>query len=404
MSASTEELRDQHGGRGGREGSSATDRLKASLTPPPTSGPSGPGRSPARRRLIGGVAAVAGVVALALLPLLNVQLPGILPTATYQPGALQLMALCLLMGAAALTYHLLIGVAGLLSFGHALYVGAGAYVLGILLERTGMGLIPAMLLTLLVVVILANVTGAVALRVSGIPFAMVTLAFAQAGSVLVRRNPDGATGGEEGLSLNTDQVPAFLVGVSNTRNLYWLSLAVLIIVFAIVSWIQNSRAGHLAEAVRENENRVRVLGLKPYLAKLLIFVVGGTLAGCVGMVHLLLQSGAVPRTVSADFTITLLVMVVLGGVGSRWGAVVGGVLYTLLDQRLTVLAQSEAIQSMPALLRVPLSEPLFLLGTLFVLVVLFMPGGLAGFVRRLSARSGSGRPGKDPVTVLEQAE
>ncbi|HEY4616181.1 MAG TPA: branched-chain amino acid ABC transporter permease [Citricoccus sp.] len=341
---------------------------------------------------------------LAVLPLLDVRLPGILPTATYQPGALQLMALCMLMGAAALTYHLLIGVAGLLSFGHALYVGAGSYLLGILLERTGLGLIPAMLVTLLAVVVLANVTGAVALRVSGIPFAMVTLAFAQAGSVLVRRNPDGATGGEEGLSLNTDQVPALLIGVANTRNLYWLALAVLIAVFAIVSWIQNSRAGHLAEAVRENENRVRVLGLKPYLAKLLIFVVSGTLAGCVGMVHLLLQSGAVPRTVSADFTITLLVMVVLGGVGSRWGAVIGGVLYTLLDQRLTVLAQSDVIQSMPAVLRIPLSEPLFLLGTLFVLVVLFMPGGLAGFVRRLGVRSRRGRAHRDPAQVLEQAE
>ena len=120
MSASTEELKDQHGGREGRGGPSAKDRLKASLTPPPTPQPSGPGRLPARRRLIGGVATVVGVVVLALLPLLNIQLPGILPTATYQPGALQLMALCLLMGAAALTYHLLIGVAGLLSFAEAL--------------------------------------------------------------------------------------------------------------------------------------------------------------------------------------------------------------------------------------------------------------------------------------------
>ncbi|NUL48227.1 branched-chain amino acid ABC transporter permease [Cellulosimicrobium funkei] len=336
--------------------------------------------------------------------MLNLSLPGILPTATYQAGTLQLLALCLLMGAAALTYHLLIGVAGLLSFGHALYVGAGAYLLGILLERTGMGLVPAMALTLVLVVALAGITGSVALRVSGIPFAMVTLAFAQAGSVLVRRNPGSATGGEEGLSLNTEQVPAFLVGVSNTRNLYWLALIVLVLVFAVVTWIQNSRAGRLAEAVRENENRVRVLGLKPYVAKLLVFVVGGTLAACVGMVHLLLQSGAVPKTVSADFTISLLVMVVLGGVGSRWGAVLGGVLYTLLDQRLTVLAQSEAIGSLPAVLRIPLSEPLFLLGTLFVLVVLFMPGGLAGFVRRLGTRyRGSHRRRKDPVATLEQS-
>jgi branched-chain amino acid transport system permease protein len=392
MSASTQELQ--------TDSPTLKDKLNASLTPPPQgSGPSGRGPG----RFAKPLAAVVGVVFLALLPLLNIQLPGILPTATYQAGALQLMALCLLMGAAALTYHMLIGVAGLLSFGHALYVGAGAYLLGILLERTGMGLLPAVLVTLLLVVVLANVTGAIALRVSGIPFAMVTLAFAQAGSVLVRRNPGGATGGEEGLSLNTAQVPEFLVGVSNTKNLYWLALAVLIVVFAIVSWIQNSRAGRLAEAVRENENRVRVLGLKPYVAKLLVFVVGGSLAACIGMVHLLLQSGAVPKTVSADFTISLLVMVVLGGVGSRWGAVLGGVLYTLLDQRLTVLAQSEAIQTLPAVLRVPLSEPLFLLGTLFVLVVLFMPGGLAGFVRRLSARRGGRSPKKNPVEILEQS-
>ncbi|QCU78459.1 branched-chain amino acid ABC transporter permease [Citricoccus sp. SGAir0253] len=403
MSTSTDELTDRQGGSGGQERRSARGRLRSSLTPPPRTRATATGRPGARRRLLGAGAAVAGVAVLALLPLLDLRLPGVLPTATYQPGALQLMALCLLMGAAALTYHLLIGVAGLLSFGHALYVGAGSYLLGILLERTGLGLVPAMLVTLVAVVVLANVTGAVALRVSGIPFAMVTLAFAQAGSVLVRRNPGGSTGGEEGLSLNTDQVPAVLVGVSNTRNLYWLALAVLIVVFAVVSWIQNSRAGHLAEAVRENEDRVRVLGLRPYLAKLLIFVVAGTLAGCVGMVHLLLQSGAVPRTVSADLTISLLVMVVLGGVGSRWGAVLGGVLYTLLDQRLTVLAQSESLQALPAVLRVPLSEPLFLLGSLFVLVVLFLPGGLAGSVRRLSARTGRRRPRRDPAEVLGQA-
>ncbi len=81
-------------------------------------------------------------------------------------------------------------------------------------------------LTLLVVIVLANVVGSISLRVSGIPFAMVTLAFAQAGSVIVGRNPDGTTGGDEGLTLRTDNLPDFLVGVVNTRNLYWLALAV----------------------------------------------------------------------------------------------------------------------------------------------------------------------------------
>ncbi|MGB9033228.1 MAG: branched-chain amino acid ABC transporter permease [Paeniglutamicibacter sp.] len=354
-----------------------------------------------QRLLVAGSGA-AGIALLAALPLLNISLPGILPTPTYQPGSLQLLALCMLMAAAALTYHLLLGVAGLLSFGHALYFGAGSYGLAIILNQLQVPLLPAMGLALLAALLLSGITGLVALRVTGIPFAMVTLAFAQAGSVLVRRNPAGATGGEEGLTLNTEHVPDFLVGVANTRNLYWLSLLVLLLVFGITTWIQKSRAGHVVAAVRENELRIRVLGLQPYLAKLLIFVVGGTLAALVGMAFLLLQSGAVPRQVSADFTITLLVMVVLGGVGSRWGAVLGGVIYTLLDQRLTSFANSAAVESLPAILHVPLSEPLFILGTLFVLVVLFMPGGLTGAAGRLTGRGTSRR--KRSEKILEAAE
>jgi branched-chain amino acid transport system permease protein len=333
----------------------------------------------------------AGVVLLALLPLLNLSLPGVLPGPTYTPGSLQLLAMCMLMAAAALSYHLLLGVTGLLSFGHALYFGAGVYGLGVILDTFDIPLLPAMGLTLLLVIVLANVVGAVGLRVTGIPFAMVTLAFAEAGHVLVGRNPGQATGGEEGLTLATDNLPEALLGVANTRNLYWLALIVLLLVFAVVTWVQYSRAGHVAAAVRENELRVRVIGLQPYLIKLLVFVVGGVLASAVGMVYLLLQSGAVPRSLSADFTITLLVMVVLGGVGSRWGAVIGGVFYTLLDQRLTALAQSEAIAGLPDILRIPLSEPLFILGTLFILVVLFLPGGITGAVHRATLSRGQRR-------------
>ena len=339
-----------------------------------------------RRRIAGGAAGLAGLVLLVLLPLLNLSLPGVLPGPTYTPGSLQLLAMCMLMAAAALTYHLLLGVAGLLSFGHALYFGAGVYGLAIILQNLDIPLLPAMGLTLLVVIVLAHVVGSISLRVSGIPFAMVTLAFAQAGSVIVGRNPDGTTGGDEGLTLRTDNLPEFLVGVVNTRNLYWLALAVLVAVFIVVTWVQSSRAGHVAAAVRENELRVRVLGLQPYLVKLLIFVVSAVLVSIIGMVFLLLQSGAVPRAISADLTITLLVMVVLGGVGSRWGAVIGGVFYTILDQRLTTLANSDAIDALPDILRIPLSEPLFILGTLFILVVLFLPGGLTGTAQRLAQR------------------
>lgn len=356
--------------------------------------------------LLGGLALV---VLLALLPLLNIHLPGILPTPTYQPGALALMSLCMVFAALALSYNMLLGTAGMLSFGHALSFGGGAYVLGIILERFEVPLLPATLLALVGGLTIALLTGAIANRVGGIPFAMVTLAFAQAGSVLVRRN-SGITGGEEGLSLATEQVPQTLVGVANTRNIYWVILGVVVLVYLVCLWVDRSRLGHLARATRENDQRVQVLGLHPYTAKLAVFVIAAVLASLAGMAYLLLQSGTVPRAVSADLTITVLVMVVLGGVGYRWGAILGGVVYTLLDQRLTVLARADAIESLPGILRVPLSEPLFLLGMMFVLVVMFLPGGIAGTVDAAWRRSqGRAAPAKglahmDAAESAESAE
>lgn len=339
--------------------------------------------------LIGG--GVALVVVLAILPLLAIDLPGVLPGPTYTPGTLQLLAYAMLIAALALSYRMMFGLAGLLSFGHALFFAAGAYGLGMTLDAfapvgwpSELIFVGSIAVTLVLGIVLAATVGSLALRVTGISFAMVTLAFAQAGSVLIRRNPGGATGGDEGLSLDIEHVPDALVGVVNTRNLYWLALGVLVFVYLVVLWVERSRAGRVAEAVRENELRVRVIGLRPYTVKLLVFIVASVLAAIAGMGYLLLQSGASPRIATADFTLTLLVIVVLGGVGYRWGAIVGGIVYTLLDQRLTALAGSDVIAGLPAVLRVPLSEPLFILGTLFILVVLFLPGGIAGIPQRIS--------------------
>ena len=167
-------------------------------------GPEKAAQGPAR--YVPAIVGAALVVFMEVLPLLNLSLPGILPTPTYMPGTLALLSLCMVFAALALSYNLLLGSGGMLSFGHALYFGAGAYGLGIALEHFGVPLWPGVFIALIGGMLIALVTGAVSMRVSGIPFAMVTLAFAQAGSVLVRRNSQ-VTGGEEGLSLNTDQVP-----------------------------------------------------------------------------------------------------------------------------------------------------------------------------------------------------
>lgn len=355
------------------------------------------------------------VLLLALLPLLNISIPGVFPGPTYTPGTLQLLAYAMIIAALALSYHLLFGLAGMLSFGHALFFAAGAYGLGIVLRNfspswlpAGVTFVVAILITVVIGFVMAALVGSVSLRVSGISFAMVTLAFAQAGSVVVRRNPGGQTGGDEGLTLDVSHVPDALVGVLNTRNLYWLALAVLVTVYLSVLWVEKSRAGHVVAATRENELRVRVIGIRPYFVRLLVFSIAGALAALAGAAFLLLQSGVSPRVSTPDFTLTLLVIVVLGGVGLRWGAVLGAVVYTLLDQRLTALAGSHFIAGLPDVLRIPLSQPLFILGTLFILVVLFLPGGLAGLTRRGAlARRGarSQRPrGRTRRRMLETEE
>ena len=364
-----------------------TDTLNREQAPAPTAGDPQPRRLP---RLAPYLVGAGLVVLIACLPLLNISIPGVLPGATYTPGTMHLIALCMIYAAVALTYHLVYGVAGMLSFGHALYFAAGAYGLAVVLQRSELQLLVAGCLVLVGVLALATLVGAVSLRVSGVSFAMVTLAFAQAGNVIARRNMGGFSGGEEGIGLTTASVPAALVGVVNTRNMYWVALVLLVLVYVVVTWMQRSRAGHVVEATRENELRVRVLGQAPYLVRLMTFAIAGALAGLVGMGYLLLQSQAVPMISSADFTIQALIMVVLGGVGSRWGAIVGAVTFTMLNQRLTVVATSDAVEGLPTLLRVPLSEPAFILGVLFILVVLFLPGGIAGGLRRTVARLATG--------------
>lgn len=339
------------------------------------------GRPGPLHRWAGTVVPLALLALLAVLPYVWLPLPGLLPGRINSPGSMQLLALMLVFGGIALSYDVLFGRTGLLSFGHALFVTAGSYTTAMALRHLDLGLLAAVGLAVLVGIVLPVVVGAVALRVTGIAFAMVTLAFAQAGSILVLRNPGGVTGGEEGLPLTRDRVPDLLTGVVNAPYRYWLALAFLAATWAAVTWLGRSRAGHAWAAVRENEDRLAVLGVSTYRAKLLAVAVGGFFGTMGGVVHLLVVGGSTPHITTSEFTLGLLVMVVLGGAGSRWGAVIGGMLYTYLDNRLLQLASSDVVRGLPDWLRVPLSEPLFILGSLFVLVVFFAPGGLVGLAR-----------------------
>jgi branched-chain amino acid transport system permease protein len=341
------------------------------------------------RRLLGTVPALVVLVVLGYLPYVPVELPGILPGRVNGPGSLQLLATCLVIGGIALSYDVLFGRTGLLSFGHALFVAAGSYLLTISLSTWALPLPLALLAALGLSTLLALVVGAVALRVGGIAFAMVTLAFAQAASIIVMRNPGGVTGGEEGRPLDRDAVPDLLVGVANAPYRYWLALGFVVVAWVAVTVLVHSRAGHAMAAVRENEQRAAVLGLGTYRVKLLALVVGSFLGALGGVVHALVLGGSNPHLTTSEFTLSLLVMVVLGGAGSRWGALLGGVLYTYADARLVEVSNAGFLQGMPDVVRQVLSQPLFILGVFFIVVVYFAPSGLTGLGGRLIRRSGS---------------
>jgi branched-chain amino acid transport system permease protein len=349
----------------------------------------------ALRRYAGIAAAIAVFGVLALVPQLSLDTHGVFSSPLDSPGTLQLLGLMLVFGGIAVSYDLLFGYTGLLSFGHALYVAVGVYLTAIGTTKWDWSLPKTLAFTALVGLLLPLVLGAVSLRVSGIAFAMVTLAFAEAGSVLVDKNPRNWTGAEEGVPVNVDKLPDGLIGVLNTKHLYWVALAYLIVVFVIVSWAVDSSPGRIWQAIRENEQRVEVLGLHPFRFKLMAFVLASFLATAGGVVYVLLIGSATPAVTTPSFTLALLLMVVIGGTGTRWGAVLGGALYTFLEYRLPDWSSSGFVHDLPNVLRKPLSEPLFVLGTLFILLVYFLPGGLVGLARL--------RPRRGGLTLLEQS-
>jgi branched-chain amino acid transport system permease protein len=332
-----------------------------------------------------------------VVPFIGLHVPWVLPgtlDVVNSTGTLEVLALCFMFAGIAVGYDMMFGYTGLMSLGPVLFFATGTYVFDIALTRWEWALLPALLLTLGVSLALAVVLGAVALRVHGIAFAMVTLAFAQAFYFLVESNPHNLTAGDTGLSLSYTRLPSFLSGaVSNTRNLYWIALAFLVIAYAVVWLVTESVTGHVFVAIRENERRLEVLGVRPFRFKMVSFVVSSLIATGGGVVYILVIGTAVPSVVaSTTVTLSILIMVVLGGAGTRWGAVVGAMVYVYLQQFLDKVGAEPSFTRLPAVLRVPLSEPQFLLGAIFVLFVLFAPGGIASLVVRHRFRRALGAP------------
>lgn len=336
------------------------------------------------RRLLWWGAGAGVVVFLVTLPYVRISTGGFLPNEINSPGSMQVLALVFTLAALAVSYDLVFGYVGLISFGHALFFTLGGYGFAMALARTDYGFGTAVVIGLTAATVGGLVVNAVALRVGGLSFAMVTLAFAELVSIAVNRNYL-ESGGEEGITTPFQKMPEQLVGIANTKHIYWLALATLAVVVLAALWVTSTRLGKVWQAIRENDLRMNVMGANTYLYKLVATTLSALLAGGCGIVYVIVLGSAVPRMTGLLFSLSLIVMVVLGGRGRVWGAVVGAAVYVLLEQRLPALANSAAVADLPEFAQIPLSEPRLLLGAAFIALVFFLPGGIAGAVRKRRA-------------------
>jgi len=265
-----------------------------------------------------------------------------------------------ILAMAAVSLNLIMGFGGMVSFGHAAYLGIGGYAIGILAKE---GINSGFLqwpLALAMSALFALAVGALSLRTRGVYFIMITLAFAQ----MVYYVAIGLDryGGDDGMTIYKRSQFGDLINLSNKTAFYYLCLVLLLVAVYIVWRIVNSRFGMVIQSARSNDRRMRAIGFPTYRYKLVCFVIAGTMCGLAGALlanHTDFISPAVMHwTRSGD----LIVMAVLGGMGTVFGPVIGAVALLVLEEVLSGVTEYWQI----------------IMGPIFLLVVLFARGGIDG--------------------------
>jgi branched-chain amino acid transport system permease protein len=282
----------------------------------------------------------------------------------------ELVTKVMILAIFALSLDLLVGYTGLVSFGHAAFYGVGAYTLGLMApkyEAASLWLtLPA---AMLVAGMAALAVGVFVVRVKGIYFIMVTLAFAQMFYFVFHDTKFGR--GSDGISMNFKPVAAIggftPFDLGNVTHVYYFVLFLLLAVFVFLRTVLRSPFGRALQGIRSNEHRMRSLGFPVYWYKLASFTLAGALAGLAGYLSALQFGFVNPELLSWHQSGNVLLMLFLGGVGSLYGAVVGAFAFVAL---------SEIFQSLTRHWQL-------LLGGAIILLVIFLPGGLASVAGRV---------------------
>ena len=273
---------------------------------------------------------------------------------------------------AATSLNLVLGYGGMISFGHAAFVGTGAYVSSIFIAE---GITSAWIgwpVAVAASAVVALAIGAVSLRTRGVYFIMITLAFAQMMFFLV--NSMKAYGGDEGLSLPARASTGLGVDLGSDVAFYYVALGALAVAVYALHRLAHSRFGRTIQAIRENEARAEAIGFPVYRYKLACFVIAGAVGGLAGV--LLASHGKYvnPNVLHWTQSGTLMVMVILGGVGRLWGGIIGAAALLGLED----LIANHRVEWLASLLPDYQQHASLGVGVVLLAIVLFAPQGIAG--------------------------
>ncbi len=299
------------------------------------------------------------------------------------------------------SYDLMLGYTGIVSFAHMMFFGIGAYGVAILLAKGWVGWSAVALGTagaVVVAIVVAVFIGLLSLRVRAIFFSMITLAVASFAEIVATKWRD-LTGGEDGLTFSVPELlrpgfrlledPVLGVRINGTILTYYLTLVTCLVLFLVLLRVVNSPFGRVLQAIRENEFRVEAMGYQVVAYRTIAFVLAAVMASLAGgLMALVLHYVGPDATLSFSLMVDVLLMIVIGGMGTLYGAVLGAILVVVAEYYLQNLlgTVSAGLSGVPVL--AALFHPdrwLLWLGVLFVLIVTFFPQGIVGRLRQGSA-------------------
>jgi branched-chain amino acid transport system permease protein len=264
----------------------------------------------------------------------------------------------------AIGFNLLLGYTGILSFGHAAYFGLAGYTMGLVLMHWRWPLLAAMLVGVGVAGLAAVLIGLLIVRKAGIYFAMLTIAFGQMFFFVAMRWKT-VTGGEDGLS-NIPRPPLFGIDLGTPLRFYYFVAAICLAAAAVARWVVRSDFGQVLRAIRENEARCAAVGYDVQRYKLAAFVISALFAAVSGTLYVLLLKYAFPQTMDWIRSGNVVVMSLVGGLGTFGGPILGATLITFLNAVVSFHTKYWQL----------------VMGIIFVVFVLFFPRGIWGYVER----------------------